>query len=702
MFASTLLFASLMLRQGDAALDQKVTFQCPATVASAAMARLSQVTGTPLSAQLPTSGEMLVLRFKDVPLRVAMDKIAEAAHGRWTKTETGYTLTRPGDVVRAIEHQQRTTRIDLLRKALSRRMQNFDRYDSETISKLFDALQATRKKSEPEDRRARLATAANFYAHKPGERLVTRMLASVGIDQLADLPDGQRVVFSTRPTPMQHGLPSAAFDAIAAFGREQAIWFSAPMEPAAGSHIDRYVDPEVQNYRGPDLTKTSNVLMVCTPDWADGTLQINLKIADRTGAIISTARSGIFLNEADEGPDPNRQKIADKAFTLSPLAAEMKARFAIDVDGTPTPKKPLSPALKALLLDPEHHDPLELFPSEPLLAAGEAANLNIAACIDDSSFRVSLLSDATTQQALADGTIKDGWYVASPDNPLKPVHESRAGLASFVRAVTKEYACTLDMRAAYAQHVDSFQDSFGQIMTGVLEPDLPISGDEDWLFVRLYGMLSPTQRDIFAKGGHIALNDLFSAQQSVVGQIVFSREIEDIGEGDSKPSDSDEAPKTSLANEPTEVLPNGLDNRVSVTMSTAQESALFASFKSEEGEISPMAVTDIMTVALSMMMSEFSDVLPGMGMQTVDGFRLGQEETHTLKILVPRQGSDSEELTDAHLLPGPVLGFDKLPADLRQQILSQVDTMRKAMKEVRERGFQGRGGGQGSGVPPPR
>ncbi|HWA81890.1 MAG TPA: hypothetical protein VG820_00540, partial [Fimbriimonadaceae bacterium] len=366
----------------------------------------------------------------------------------------------------------------------------------------------------------------------------------------------------------------------------------------------------------------------------------------------------------------------------------------------PTPKKPLSPALRAFLLDPEHHDPLELFPSEPLLAAGEAADLNIAACVDDSSFRESLLDSTTIQQAFAGGTIKDGWYVVSPANPLKPLHESRSGLGSFVRSVAKEHAGTLDMRAAYAQHVDSFQDSLGQVLTGVLEPSVPIAEDEDWLFVRLYGMLSPTQRDIFARGGHIAVNDLFSGQQSVVGQIVFSHEVEEIGEGDSGPSDSPDEPKATLANEPTEILPGGLDNRVGLAMSLTQETALFASFKSEDGEVSPMAVTDIESVVLSMISSEIRDLLPGMSFQTVEGYRTGLRDTYTLKVLLPNRSSDSELLTDSHLQPGPVLTFDKLPSDLKEQILSRMDSLKKALKEFRDKGAQG--SGQGSGVPPPR
>ncbi|HWA82904.1 MAG TPA: hypothetical protein VG820_05705, partial [Fimbriimonadaceae bacterium] len=309
MFASTLLFAGLMFCQGDAALDQKVTFQCPATTASAAMARLSRVTGTPLSAQLPVSGEMLVLRFKGVPLRVAMDKIAAAANGQWTKTDAGYALTRPGELVRSIEHQQRAARVEWLRKALASRTQGFDQYDSETISKLFDALQATRKKTTPENRRGNLSASAIFSFHKPGERLVTRLLASLGIDNLVDLPDGRRAVFSTRPTSMQHPLPSAAFDAVQAFSREQAIWFSAPMEPTPGSRLGRYTEASAQDYHAPDLTKASTVLMICTPDWSYGTLQINVRIADRSGTIISTARSGIYVGQGDNGSDVDRQKI---------------------------------------------------------------------------------------------------------------------------------------------------------------------------------------------------------------------------------------------------------------------------------------------------------------------------------------------------------------------------------------------------------
>lgn len=711
MFASSIILACLIARQADPALEQKVTFQCPATTAAAAIEQLSKLSGTPLYAQAPISSEMLVLRFKDVPLRIAMEKMATAASGEWTKTESGYTLTRPGTLVRAIEHKQRTDRISALKDVLAKRLKDFQAYDANTVAALFDAVRSNAKvkptpgSPQPESR------SVAFARQRPPERLTTRLLAGMDAETLADLPSGQRTVFSTRPTAMQRPLSNQAYQAIQDYAREQQIWDGASTSQSLPGGRYRSFGQAAASPPQTIAAKADRLLMVCIADWDYGTIQVQIKIADRTGQVLSDTRSAIFLSSfAPTGDTPAGATASPgkggKAIAVSAIAKELHDLLRVDENGAhASATKPISSDLKSYLLNPGQHDPLELFPSEPILGAAEALNLNVAACVQDSDFRESVSSDLTTDDALSgDGKVKDGWFTLSPDNPLKTRHEDRRALAALLNSAARQGRLTLDARAAYAQLVDSFDGSLAESLIDVIVPGLSETfQSEDWLFLRLYGTLSATQRDVLLKGGRIPLNDLFSKQQVVVGQIVYGREVEsgEIDAATTAEPDGAWTPTSSLASEPTELLPNGLDNRVSIGMSSADETALFSSTKIND-QVLPMELTDTDSIAMSMMGPILKDIMPEGFDEVLVGFRTGRKQTYSLMVNLPNRAADSDELVDAQMQPGPVLTFEKLPADTKKVVQDRIDEMTKIFKEMQSKGFPGQGQGQGTGVPPPR
>lgn len=709
MFVSSILLACLIARQTDPALERKVTFRCQAMTAAAAIDQLSKLSETPLSTQAPISGEMLVLRFKDVPLRIAMDRMATAASGEWVKTESGYTLTRPGTLIRAIEHTQRAERIAALKEALAKRLKDFQPYDANTVATLFDALRSNAKAKPAAGSPQSESRPAAFARQRPSERLTTRLLAGIDVENLADLPNGQRIVFSTRPTAMQRPLASQAYQAVQDFAREQQIWNGASngLSVPGGRYLSMgqaTASPQVI------ASQANRLLMVCVADWDYGTIQVQVKIADQAGQVLSDTRSAIFLRSfaavADKpAGSPVSPGRTGKAIQLSPLAQELRDLLRTDENGAHAGvAKPISADLKGYLLNPVQNDPLDLFPSEPFLAAGDALDLNVAACVDDSDFEGSMSSDLTADGALSgSGKIKDGWFILSPDNPLKVKHEDRRALSVFLNSAAQKGRLTLEAKAAYAQVVDGFDGGLGAGLIDAIVPGLSGTLDgEDWLFLRLYGTLSATQRDMLLKGGRIPLNDLFSKQQAVVAQIVFGRDVESMESTvTATEQDGPLTPTSSLASEPTELLPNGLDHRVSITMGTSDETALFSSTKVND-QVLPMELTDTDSIAMSMIGPLLKDIMPEGFDEVLVGFRTGRKQTYSLAVNLPNHGADSDDLVDAQMQPGPVLTFDKLPGDTKKLIQDRIDEMTKIFKEMRSKGFPSQGQGQGTGVPPPR
>jgi hypothetical protein len=714
-FAPLLLLA-FTFRQGG--LDKPVTFTCAATPASVAIHQISEQSATQLTVAAPIADEMLVLRFKDVPLRVAMDKIASAATGEWTRTEAGYQLTRPSSLIRQIEHEQRAKRIALVRKAMAERVKSFGQFNATLVRAYFDALSKLDGGSQDRaDGRGDDVQGKNRLPEvtEPNERFATRILSDLSSEELADLSGSERTVFSTSPTPMQRALGASALGHVLEFIQEEKIWEKelpdgmggGAATTTGGGGAGEQMDERMFMGWAAINKPVQRVLMIVQPDWDYAALSIQFKICDSAGNVMAGSSTSLDLRGDESEPQiPDKKKADDQSpqtkpapLILSPSAQELNAFLSLrNRPGLVSTRLKFSPELLDLLTHPETHDPLALYPSEPILKVAEAKELNVAMCIDDDYFALAEFPIGSADQLL--DTIstwskpEKGWLVGRPINLLHPRHESRKALGVFLRSCQKAGRIDLESLGGYAQGVPEFESSLGDSMSRVLFP-LQRTGGGDWIYVRLFGSLNASQRDVLAHGGKLPLSTMTSNQIATVSKIVYRSEVQVLGANPGPGAQvQDSVPVSAtmfLLSEPTQLLPAGIDLGISLSMIQNSDRVIFATASVGSQPISTRILTE-QRVASSLLAVEHRG--GGTGNSITYGYAMGDRQTFQLTLNLPRRCSDSGTLSDSVMDPGGSGSVDKLPADVLQRINDRLVTMRKAQPV-------GNAGGSDKRVPPP-
>lgn len=741
------ILALVLGTNGSVQGEQKVTYSCAAIPVSSALDALSKSAGVVLHSEDPISRELIVLRFKDVPLKAAMDRIAYAATGEWVKTNDGFNLTRPTPLVHQIEHDERLARLGLIRKALGARIKSLTPFDLGKVQAYFDAMRFARDRNDEEGIR-NFSMNQKVMVVSPSERFATRVLSVFDPETLADLQSGQRTVFSTAPTHMQRPLGSGVFQACDQYALEQNAWnkISAQSRPRSrvvpandGSELVFSVDSQSRPDQGIKGTP-AKVLAIMTADWDSGEIEVQFKICDTQGRIFAYPNTTIALSDSgspqdgdeDQPSEPSPRPAQAATVRLSPIAQELakyyqgseeegqdfspSMAFSGPVAGA---NRKFSSELRAFVLDPERHEPLSLFPAEPLLSAADAAGADVALCVDDPMFRVTAIAGSSADTMLSElsGRIEGaryekGWFVGRPLHPLHPVIENRHGLGEFLRGASKAGRARLKDLMGYAQYVPDYNVSLGIVLIDLAVPNdgAMQQANSDWLYIRLLGSLSQTQRSVLDRDSYIKLSFLNPDQIETVGQIVYGKEADaepqEVGGAneDATMLVSNRMMLGSLASEPTEVLPNGLNMSMVVKMTTETKPALLATY-TLNGEDCAEQVIEPESVAMTMMESDLRQLWQGIDQQefkvAVKGYRTAAQRTLNMTITLPGRCSDSATLTDTETPTDAVGGIDKLPADMRKEIEEHIDEMKKLIEEYRKNPPKMPIQGGGGSVPPP-
>ncbi|HWA82425.1 MAG TPA: hypothetical protein VG820_03260 [Fimbriimonadaceae bacterium] len=119
---------------------EKVSFMSPAAPAGVALSRLAEISHVPLYADRTVKDEPLILRFNEVPLQAAMDKIAEVTSATWVKTDQGYELIRTPDIARRLESEELANRTAKIAQILNMRTKDLFAFNPSTASLLADLM----------------------------------------------------------------------------------------------------------------------------------------------------------------------------------------------------------------------------------------------------------------------------------------------------------------------------------------------------------------------------------------------------------------------------------------------------------------------------------------------------------------------------------------------------------------------------------
>lgn len=497
---------------------QKVTFSAKAGSAKQVLEGLSKQTGVTFATSPQTADEVLLVDVKDVPLTDLMKQLAKAAAAEWQSEGEGFRLVRSQALHNQQEREYYDARAANVRKEQEALLKAYQETKPITPAEAAKIAELQRRQMEQistavSEGRPISGTSIDRSAlnANPTTRLLLRLLTSFTPADLARIPQGARVVYSTAPTRVQRPLPGAASRAIADFAREAEIWLNAmpPQGPSA--------DPTRQIFigvPGGNMTRMEGgigkvLLVVQRMPFMDG-LQTELRVADRAGNIASNAMRMLRLGASPqvqtirggEVPAGNPAPTPEPAQAGKPLeitkAAQEHAAFmmqspnrnnisfvaapstgasstrsiaitstAFEVGtasgGGAPPRVSMTPQWQPTFLKPEQNDPLSFAVSELFQSLAKVRGRNLVASLPDSAL-ISLSQRAqqriTDQQLLeiAKNSLEievedtDGFLNVRPQSPFyaRSVRVDRVELGRLLSSIQKEGRLTLDTLCRYA------------------------------------------------------------------------------------------------------------------------------------------------------------------------------------------------------------------------------------------------------------
>lgn len=536
-------------------------------------ADLSTQVGVKLRVTDDLANEPLVVRFKDVPLNEALGKIASTVRAEWVRGKEEILLTRPQKLQQKLEEEEYELRLAQVREGIAatrKRLSDQGLLGAAEAQSLVAEF-ARLENMDPERRNSMAVRqqTAQLNASTPGARFAARIIATLDPEQVANLPEDERIVLSNLPNRMQHPIANwnpAWMDQLVAENNHYVAAMERQMgrEKLAESLVRR-MEP-----RG-DLKVLA--------DLRAG--NINIKIADSDGRIHAFAYLNFLFPDALDRRaklDEAQRLSRSRPIELNPLTRELTQRIRSATNRDPAAHPP-SQAVLQFLQSPEMNDPLSAGFGDILLGYAENEGLNVAAYAPDRTMYWSLVQ-ARTEPVRADVffagldvlrsvdvAINEKWVTIAPVMPLETSRSRtpRNVLGDFIRHVAREGYVSIDSAGRLAiQHKDrqlELARSYLSLLYGTQSNAL--FSDLDVL--RFYGSLSPELKNPAPGKRTLPLSDFNSYQQELIHRLVYRggylQDRKNTGE-----QEAWEEALWSVANDPTEAFPDGLPDETQVSL----------------------------------------------------------------------------------------------------------------------------------------
>ncbi len=675
-----------------------VTYKSRAQSTAHILAELRNQTHVDLEPAAVMKGDVLVVSVEDLPLKDLMDRIAIATSGSWKQEGSAYRLVANNSIRRQEDRKEEALRRAATAKAIAERVADMNGQSGTKDSKAA----GNAPKQVP-----------------PTEAIITKLLMSADSSLIADLGPGERLVFSSEPTRMQHGFSASPTEAINQF-IEQHNSSIPENQDATNTQLAGMTADQANAIR--NLTKSqttrigqvSKALLIITRMGLGiiSLTQLELRLYDASGAVAFTTRS--MLNMKDDN--------------LSALVATMQGKKPEPTTGKKTPieysddskammglsagmmtgnfKLNLPPALRAKLYNPSRFDPLSYSVSDEILTFAKTKGKPVVANVPDNALSGTsfIAPNKNASVESFEGDLKDGKsMLLSPDDRflvLKPTYPSQAraerlnrdALTTLMQKTNGQEIPSLEDLAAYAMEApDPLEGGFSQMYLTLFVPGAnqqSVSELTSWNMLRLYGHLSPDARANLRAGGRLPISSLNVAQRACLEKMVYGTgaqlTIEDPKKkGESQPywmnlitgnGDAD------YRDEPTEILPNGLPGEGYVDMGLATESFASPEIKDGSKNIASMQILGPDELAIFKMFREdkayaqISNLLPKFG-----PLRIGTRSLYKFVFHLNSLISIHQTLKDHHLpKDAPVVAETALPDDFQKQIDEKLAMFKKS------------------------
>ncbi|MCX7798764.1 MAG: hypothetical protein N2109_00290 [Fimbriimonadales bacterium] len=695
-----------------------VRLELAAMPLSRAIPELSRALGRSLAVSSELAGEVVVLRVQGAEPAEVLRRLAEATEATWVE-QNGLLRLALTDAQRK---QQRDAELAYRERAVGEairkmaeplaRHPNFDQQAMEEASQRSQGAAVRQGGFSP---LAMVQAGRNVIAGNPATptgRAVARLARLIGARALAQLGDGERIVFSTQPNPMQRRFPNGGFDAIRLLVAEQSRYADAE-----GARQDGGIEQLLGAVFGGGTrsavsgTPAKALLSVQRQKLLDG-YEFRIALFDGDGRQVFTdgmtmllETSGLNLLDALGQPPSDGEEIE-----LSPVSRELlqSLRGLTGLAFGQAPSLGMSPEVAGRLRRPDLYEPLEYFHGEVFRGIGKAYGKNVVAAIPDGALASSSfllpgqkltvsaflkgLQDLKTMTVQTEGD----WIVGKPTRPWyqRQQRQDRAALARLIASAGARGTLRLDDLASYALTNPPLLESPVASLLALLTIPGAASNPNSmqWELLRFYGSLTAGQRQRLAAGDAIPLRELTPSQRGNVWRMVYLPGFLGLG----GLSVAGGLPAPLARTEPTEILPNGLPPGSSLQVGIQRSEVVVDAGESRPG-LRLFSALGAEELGAMMQLREDPTMGAMVGPLLPDWkqFRLGEKVRYSFLFRFTPEvvlgGSLEDVVLDER---APAASFEQLPQAFRDRVQRAREQMRQGAAQL--------GSLFGGGQAPPR
>lgn len=381
----------------DDPLQQRITYDRPAQRLKTLLHELSQQTQLKLSAAPPLDAETVLVAVQDLPLETLMAHLAEVMDGEWLREAEGvYRLSRTPKVMEARRRADREAIVDELRRVVEgsdfRRM--LEPLTREAVVARVERIRERLRALVDEPREGidlwswhNELQETEWHPMEPQHRLLHRLIAGLDFRVLADIPLGERRVFSHVSGRYLLPLRVDWVSLLRQWASERAIFEGVLTDPrhqfteSDKKAMEDYWLSALLTLEG-KRTPTRVYLEVIRMSSDPWTFAFLLYLADDEGRIVDMASQHLFLSGDREAREQwveqqiQRDRTLGKPVewrdeTLQWLNAWQVARKRGAVQPLPE------------LLDPAKYEPLRFVATDVLRSYARHREVGLVALLDD-------------------------------------------------------------------------------------------------------------------------------------------------------------------------------------------------------------------------------------------------------------------------------------------------------------------------------
>lgn len=674
------LVASFLLAQD---LSKPVDYMAKALPLRLVAEELSKQGAVKLKVDAEMENEPIILRLNHVPLKEAMDKIADVFGADWVNHGDYLRLERSREKIQKIRQalfNERLAEVKKSQEKIRKSLETTTELDGAAADRLVkDFVDTTRKQDDGDGMKQ-----AQLDERLPFSWLTRSILSSMDPAQLASVLPGRRAVFAFHPNRMQEPLPPLDPEMLARFERERSLVIDSFTKQVPQAEQGQFYNLQTMtDFRAP----VADVVVASQPvATGDSALSLDITYSDSKGDYLY--RDIVWLGWEDALAKESdyvkiRQQALKDGFELSPLAKEIAPRT---LDRQQGEVRPLASDAVEFLLNPTRHDPISLATSEIVLTAAEHDGVNAVCLVPDAAEfyalnaarlgKTSLAAYVASVQRRLRITFSEGggWIVVKPDDPIEAqeLRMPRELLEKFIQAAYKQGYVSLDMAAdllgeAPLRVSDDLANRYVQYL---MPKGRLISLGAETEMVRFLGKLSPEQRDAARRGTlKLRMSDLGDEQRAVANDMVFNA-LNAMQQEDKSPARG----MNDHLKERTSFFPNGLPDETTVEITDHSEPAVFAR-ESQMGGGTYTIAYPLSALAQILAESEHPELFRVSNPPTVEKLKMGSQRLITMRLgLGPRSASDS--LREEHPADGDMVSIEdfvaSLPADQRQKLETEI------------------------------